>query len=89
MDYFIGAYRAGDDLGLVLLVASGATLALWGLSDSVDSAPRYKTLRRIGADEGNISRFLLVQTGLIILLPLAHAFAETELAAEHLFPPLY
>lgn len=63
-------------LGLVFLVASGAILALRGLSDSVDSAPRYKTLRQIGADEDDISRSLLIQTGIFFLLPLVLACAH-------------
>ena len=60
-------------LGLVFLVASGAILALRGLSDSVDSVQRYKTLRQLGADEDDISRSLLIQTGIFFLLPLVLA----------------
>ena len=60
-------------LGLVFLVASGAILALRGLSDSVDSIQRYKTLRQLGADEDDISRSLLIQTGIFFLLPLVLA----------------
>ena len=57
-------------IGLVFLVASGAILALRALTDSVDSVPRYETLRKIGVDERDIERSILVQTGTFFLLPL-------------------
>lgn len=57
-------------IGLVFLVASGAILALRVLTDSVDSVQRYETLRRIGVDERDIERSLLVQAGTFFLLPL-------------------
>ena len=60
-------------VGLVFLVASGAILALRSLSECVDSVPRYDTLRKIGADEDEVARSLLVQTGFFFLLPLALA----------------
>ena len=60
-------------LGMVFLIACGAILALKELSDSVDSAGRYDILRKIGADERDISRSLLRQTGIFFLLPLAVA----------------
>ncbi|MBP3893152.1 MAG: FtsX-like permease family protein [Atopobiaceae bacterium] len=57
-------------IGLVFLVASGAILALRALTDSVDSVSRYETLRKIGVDDRDIDRSLLIQTGLFFLLPL-------------------
>lgn len=60
-------------VGLVFLVASGAILALRSLSECVDSAPRYETLRKIGADEEELAQSLLAQTGFFFLLPLALA----------------
>ena len=60
-------------LGMVFLIACGAVLALKELSDSVDSVGRYDILRKIGADERDISRSLLRQTGTFFLLPLAVA----------------
>ncbi|MBQ8965478.1 ABC transporter permease [Ruminococcus sp.] len=62
---FLGLY-----LGLVFLIACGAMLALKELSDNVDSAPRYAMLRRLGVEEKDIERSLLVQSGLFFLLPL-------------------
>ena len=57
-------------IGTVFLVASGALLALRGLSDSIDSAPRYDILRKIGASERSINRSLLHQMAVLFLLPL-------------------
>ncbi|MCR5016292.1 MAG: ABC transporter permease [Ruminococcus sp.] len=65
---FLGLY-----VGLVFLIACGAILALKELSDSVDSIGRYEMLRKIGAEESDISRSLLRQTGLFFLLPLVLA----------------
>lgn len=60
-------------LGLVFLVACGAILALQGLSESVDSVPRYEILRKIGADECDIDRSLFYQTSIFFLMPLVLA----------------
>lgn len=62
---FLGLY-----IGLVFLIACGAILALKELSESVDSIGRYEMLRKIGAEENNISKSLFVQTGIFFLLPL-------------------
>jgi putative ABC transport system permease protein len=62
---FIGLY-----IGLVFLIASGAILALKELSESVDSVGRYEMLRKIGADEKDLGRSLLRQTGIFFLIPL-------------------
>lgn len=62
---FLGLY-----IGLVFLIACGAILALKELSESVDSIGRYEILRRIGADERDISKSLFRQTGIFFLLPL-------------------
>ncbi|MCR4895856.1 MAG: FtsX-like permease family protein [Lachnospiraceae bacterium] len=65
---FLGMY-----IGLVFLMACGAILALKELSESIDSLPRYEMLRKIGAEESEISHSLLIQTGLFFLLPLVLA----------------
>jgi len=57
-------------IGLVFLIACGALLALKELSESVDSIERYEMLRKIGAEESDISKSLFRQTGLFFLLPL-------------------
>lgn len=62
---FLGLY-----IGLVFLIACGAILALKELSESVDSIGRYEMLRKIGAEESDISRSLFRQTGIFFLLPL-------------------
>lgn len=64
-------------IGLVFLIASGAILALKELSESVDSISRYVLLRKIGAEEREISRSLFWQTGLFFLLPLLLACVHT------------
>ena len=62
---FLGLY-----IGLVFLIACGAILALRELSECVDSIPRYEMLRKIGAEEADISRSLLRQTEIFFLFPL-------------------
>ncbi|MBP5152257.1 MAG: ABC transporter permease [Lachnospiraceae bacterium] len=62
---FLGLY-----IGMVFLISCGAILALKELSDSTDSIPRYEILRKIGAEENEISKSLFVQTGIFFLLPL-------------------
>jgi putative ABC transport system permease protein len=62
---FLGLY-----IGLVFLIACGAILALKELSESVDSIGRYEMLRKIGAEESDLSKSLFRQTGIFFLLPL-------------------
>ena len=62
---FTGLY-----IGLVFLIVSGAMLALKELSESVDSIARYDMLRKIGAEESDISKSLFRQSGIFFLLPL-------------------
>ena len=62
---FLGLY-----IGLVFLISCGVILALKQLSDSVDSISRYTMLRKIGAEESDISKSLFAQTGIFFLLPL-------------------
>lgn len=62
---FMGLY-----IGLVFLITCGAILALKELSESVDSIGRYEMLRKIGAEESDISKSLFRQTGIFFLLPL-------------------
>ncbi|MDE5619590.1 MAG: FtsX-like permease family protein [Ruminococcus sp.] len=65
MATFIGLY-----IGLIFLISCAAILALKQLSDSVDSISRYEMLRKIGAEESDISKSLFRQTGIFFLLPL-------------------
>lgn len=62
---FLGLY-----IGLIFLISCAAILALKQLSDSVDSIPRYRMLRKIGAEESDIAKSLFRQTGIFFLLPL-------------------
>ena len=69
---FLGLY-----IGIVFLLACGALLALKGLSDNVDSIPRYQILRKIGVEERDINRSLFIQTGTFFLLPLLLALVHS------------
>lgn len=57
-------------LGLVFLISCGAVLALKELSGYADTAGQYEILRKIGAEEEDLSRSVNVQTGIVFLLPL-------------------
>lgn len=57
-------------IGIVFLIAGGAILALKELSECADSVGRYEMLRKIGAEEGDITASLFCQTGIFFLLPL-------------------
>lgn len=69
---FVGLY-----IGLVFLITSAAILALKELSESVDSIPRYTMLRKIGAEERDITKSLFRQTGIFFLLPLLLAILHS------------
>ena len=73
-------------LGIIFLIACGAILALRGLSDSVDSIPRYTILRKIGVEEKDINRSLFVQTGILFLLPLLLAIIHSIFGIGSLLP---
>ena len=62
---FIGLY-----IGLIFLISCAAILALKQLSEIVDSISRYEMLRKIGAEESDLSKSLFRQTGIFFLLPL-------------------
>jgi len=57
-------------IGVVFLIAGGAILALKELSECTDSVGRYVMLRKIGAEERDITGSLFRQTGIFFLLPL-------------------
>lgn len=69
---FLGLY-----IGVIFLVSSGVILALRSLSDSVDSVSRYTMLRKIGADESDISKSLLRQNLLFFAIPLLVAVVHS------------
>ena len=64
-------------LGLTFLLAAAAVLALQQLSQAADNAARYAVLRRLGAEEGMLSRSAVQQVALAFLLPLALALLHT------------
>ena len=74
---FLGLY-----LGLTFLLAAAAVLALQQLSQAADNAARYAVLRRLGAEEGMLSRSAVQQVALAFLLPLALALLHTVLGMK-------
>ncbi|MEF9990557.1 MAG: FtsX-like permease family protein [Romboutsia sp.] len=69
---FVGIY-----LGIVFLISSMAVLSLQQLSEASDSVERYKSLKRIGANEKMINRTIFIQTLIYFTLPLALAFIHS------------
>lgn len=57
-------------IGMTFLIACGAVLALKQLSEAADSVRYYEMLRKIGAEEKDITRSLYRQAGIFFLLPL-------------------
>lgn len=66
---FIGIY-----LGIVFLISSMAVLSLQQLSEASDSVDRYKSLKRIGANDKMINKTIFIQTLIYFTLPLILAF---------------
>ena len=69
-------------LGFVLVIACAAILAIQQLSDASDNARRYGLLRKLGADEGMISRALFAQVLVYFLFPLVLAIAHSACAVS-------
>lgn len=64
-------------LGIILLIASSAILALKQLTESSDNKQRYAILRKIGADEKMINGALFKQIGIFFLMPLILAIIHS------------
>lgn len=69
---FLGLY-----LGFTFLLAAAAVLALQQLSQGADNTKRYRTLRRLGAEEAMVGRSAVQQVALAFLLPLALALIHS------------
>ncbi len=69
-------------LGFVFVIACAAILAIQQLSDASDNARRYGLLRKLGADEGMISRALFAQVLVYFLFPLVLAIAHSVCAVS-------
>ena len=93
---FLGLY-----IGVIFLISCGVILALKELSESVDNIPQYEILKKLGVEEGEISKSLFLQTGIFFLLPLLLAavhsiygmryaahMMEIFFAAEKLLPSM-
>lgn len=57
-------------IAIILLITSAAILALQQLTESEDNKVRYELLRKLGVDEGVISRTLYIQVAIYFLVPL-------------------
>lgn len=76
-------------IGLVLLVAVAAVLAIQLLSLTIDSLGRYRTLSRLGCDMCALGRSLFAQVLLYFLLPLAVASCHAAWAISILTKTLF
>lgn len=73
-------------LGVILLIASSAILALKQLTDSSDNKQRYTILRKIGCDEKMINKSLFRQIaiffGVPLILAIIHSVFGIQFAIE-------
>ncbi len=69
---FLGIY-----LGIVFLISSMAVLSLQQLSEASDSIDRYKSLKRIGANDKMINRTIFIQTLIYFTLPIGLALIHS------------
>ena len=67
-------------IGLVLLVATAAVLAIQLLSLTIDSLSRYRMLSRLGCDMRMLGRSLFAQVVLYFIFPLAVAVCHSAWA---------
>lgn len=78
---FIGIY-----LGIIFLIASMAVLALQQLSEASDSIERYKSLKRIGANDKSINKTIFSQIAIYfsmpILLSLIHSIVGIKVVSD-------
>ncbi len=76
-------------IGLVLLVATAAILAIQQLSETADSLGRYRRLSTLGCDKSDIFRSLRAQTIVYFLAPLVLAASHTTCAVAVLAGTLF
>ncbi|MDS0526150.1 ABC transporter permease [Clostridium sp. SHJSY1] len=67
---FLGMRIIGIYVGTVLLMISLTILALQQLSDSIEHKGRFNTLRKLGIDDGEISKLVLKQISIYFILPI-------------------
>lgn len=79
-------------IGLVLLVATAAVLAIQLLSLTIDSLGRYRLLSKLGCDSSMLSRSLLEQVIIYFVTPLGlavcHSICAIAVLSESLFTAL-
>ncbi|MGL5381600.1 FtsX-like permease family protein [Clostridium sp.] len=69
---FVGIY-----LGIVFLITSMAVLALQQLSEASDSIDRYKSLKKLGANNKMINKTIFTQTFMYFALPITLALVHS------------
>ncbi|GAA0075731.1 ABC transporter permease [Clostridium sp. CTA-5] len=74
---FVGIY-----LGIIFLISSMAVLALQQLSEASDSADRYKSLKKIGANDKMINKTIFIQTLIYFSLPIGLAFIHSVISVK-------
>lgn len=74
---FVKTYVVTLFISIVFLIASSAILALQQLSESADNIERYKLLRKIGVDEKEMHKSVMIQILLYFLLPLGLAISHS------------
>ncbi|MEG0307529.1 MAG: ABC transporter permease [Clostridium sp.] len=74
---FVGMY-----LGIVFLITSMAVLALQQLSEASDSVGRYKSLKKIGANEKSINKTIFTQTFVYFSIPIVLAIVHSMVGIE-------
>ena len=79
-------------IGLVLLVATAAVLAIQLLSLTIDSLDRYRLLSKLGCDTSMLTRSLFEQVVIYFVAPLAlavcHSACAIAVLSESLFAAL-
>lgn len=69
-------------IGIVFLITSAAVLALQQLSESADNIERYGLLRKIGAEERQISGALFTQILIYFMMPLSLAIVHSVIGIQ-------
>lgn len=64
-------------LGIIFLISSMAVLGLQQLSEASDSAERYVSLKKIGANRKSINRTIFIQMLIYFTLPMVLAFIHS------------
>ena len=76
-------------IGFIFLISTAAILAIQQLSQTSDSAPRYRILWKLGCDRSMIFRSLLAQVMIYFLVPLGLALCHCACAISVISDTLF